>query len=151
MQYIDMNLWLVGDELFNAEMMSKYNNIKLKTPFLNQELIDIALSLETKDKINQQNTKLVFREAAKISLENKWSDKKKLGFPVPLKNWLREEKYYNIIKESFQSDIAKEFFKTKKIMKLLNEHKTGKKDNCRKIWTIYVFILWYQNNFGGNK
>lgn len=151
MQYIDINLWLVGDELFNAEMMSKYNNITLKTPFLNQELIDLALSLETKDKINQKNTKLVFRDAAKISLEDKWSTKKKLGFPVPLKNWLREEKYYNIIKESFESKEAANFFKTKKIIKLLNDHKEGKKDNSRKIWTIYVFILWYQNNFTDNK
>lgn len=150
MQYIDINLWLVGDELYNAEMMGKYNNINLKTPFLNQELIDIALSLETKDKINKNNTKLVFRESAKTVLEDKWSNKKKLGFPVPLKNWLKEEKYYNLIKNTFESAEAKEFFKTNKIMKLLNEHKKGKKDNSRKIWTIYVFILWYQENFGGN-
>ncbi len=151
MQYIDMNLWLVGDELFNAEMMGKHNNLKLKAPFLNQELIDLAMKVPTEYRINKENTKIVFRDAASNTLEDTWTKKKKLGFPTPLKEWLKIDKYYNMIKKEFNSEEATLFFKTDKILNLLEEHFEGKKDNSRKIWTIYVYILWYQNNFGGNK
>lgn len=151
MQYIDINLWLVGDELFNAEMMGKHNNLKLKAPFLNQKLIDLAMNVPVDYRISKENTKIIFRNAAANTLEDTWTKKKKLGFPTPLKEWLKIDKYYNMIKKEFNSEEAKLFFKVDKITKLLEEHKQGKKDNSRKIWTIYVYILWYQNNFGGKK
>ena len=148
MQYIDINLWLVGDELFNAEMMGKYNNINLKAPFLNRDLIDIATKVPVEQRVSIKNTKLVLRLAAKNTLDKNWYDKKKLGFPIPLRNWLKEEKYYNMVKECFESNVANKIFNNKKIINLLDEHRKGKKDNSRKIWVIYVFVLWYQYNLG---
>ena len=75
------------------------------------------------------------------------SSKKKLGFPVPIRVWMKEEDTYKQIKAMFEKNNV--FFKTKKIVKLLDDHKKGKADNSRKIWTIYVFLLWYEIFFGG--
>ena len=79
------------------------------------------------------------------------ADKKKLGFPVPIRVWLRTEKYYGVVSEKFRSKIAEEFFNVNKILKLLDNHKKGKKDNSRKIWTIYTFIVWYEQFFENKK
>ena len=82
---------------------------------------------------------------ARVILPEKWSNKKKLGFPVPIREWLKEEDTYNLIKEKFSK--SGEFFNTKRIIKLLDEHKNSKKDNSRKIWTIYSFLVWYDEYF----
>jgi asparagine synthase (glutamine-hydrolysing) len=72
-----------------------------------------------------------------------WSKRKKLGFMVPFRNWIREDKYYNQVKEVFNRDYVSEFFDVAKINKLLDDHKSGKKNTARKIYTIYTFLLWY--------
>lgn len=145
MQYIDFNFWLIGDILLKADKMSMANSLEVRVPFLDRVLIDTVRKLPTKYKIKDGKTKYLFREVAHDILPEKWSNKKKLGFPVPIREWLKEEDTYNIVKEKFSK--SEEFFKPKKIIKLLDEHKKGKKDNSRKIWTIYSFLVWYDEYF----
>ena len=139
MQYIDFNFWLIGDILLKADKMSMANSLEVRVPFLDRVLIDTARKIPTKYKIKDGKTKYLFREVAHDILPEKWSNKKKLGFPVPMRVWLKEEDTYNLVKERFSN--SNEFFKPEKIIKLLNEHKKGKKDNSRKIWTIYSFLV----------
>ena len=146
MQYIDFNFWLIGDILLKADKMSMANSLEVRVPFLDKPLIDYARKLPTKYKVDKYKTKKIFRDIARESLEDKVSDKKKLGFPVPIRVWMRENDVYNTIKNRFLK--AEEFFDTNKIIKLLDEHKLEKKDNSRKIWTIYIFLLWYDIYFG---
>ena len=89
------------------------------------------------------------RKAAMKHLPDSTAQKKKLGFPVPIRVWLKEEKYYNIVKDAFSSDTAQKFFNKGALMKILNDHYKGKCDNNRKIWTIYVFLVWYDIYFNG--
>lgn len=145
MQYIDFNFWLIGDILLKADKMSMANSLEVRVPFLDRVLIDKVSKLPTKYKIKDGKTKYLFREIAHEILPEKWSNKKKLGFPVPLRQWLKEEDTYNLIKSTFLK--SEEFFKPNKIIKLLDEHKKGKKDNSRKIWTIYSFLVWYDEYF----
>ena len=145
MQYIDFNFWLIGDILLKADKMSMSNSLEVRVPFLDRVLIDTVRKLPTKYKIKDGKTKYLFREVAHDILPEKWSNKKKLGFPVPIREWLKEEDTYNLVKEKFSK--SEEFFKPKKIIKLLDEHKKGKKDNSRKIWTIYSFLVWYDEYF----
>lgn len=77
----------------------------------------------------------------------KTAAKKKLGFPVPIRVWLKEDKYYSIVRERFESDEANRFFHTEKLVRLLDDHRAGKADNSRKIWTLYMFLVWYQIYF----
>lgn len=145
MQYIDFNFWLIGDILLKADKMSMANSLEVRVPFLDRVLIDTARKIPTEYKIKDGKTKYLFREIAHEILPEKWSNKKKLGFPVPMREWLKEEDTYNLVKDKFAS--ASEFFNTKKIIKLLDDHKNGKKDNSRKIWTIYSFLVWYDEYF----
>ena len=145
MQYIDFNFWLIGDILLKADKMSMANSLEVRVPFLDRILIDTARKIPTKYKIKDGKTKYLFREVAREVLPKKWSDKKKLGFPVPIREWLKEEDTYKLIKDKFSK--SEKFFKPEKIIKLLEEHKSGKKDNSRKIWTIYSFLVWYEEYF----
>ena len=149
MQYIDFNFWLIGDILLKADKMSMANSLEVRVPFLDRPLIDYASSLPVEFKTDKYTTKKIFRDIASEVLEDKVSSKKKLGFPVPIREWMKEEETYKQIKALFNKD--NQFFNTKKIIKLLEEHKKGKADNSRKIWTIYVFLLWYEIFFGGSK
>ncbi len=145
MQYIDFNFWLVGDILLKADKMSMANSLEVRVPYLDRVLVDYARHLPTKYKVNEKVTKYVFREVAKEVLDKKVANKKKLGFPVPIRVWLREEDTYNLVKNTFLE--GSEFFNTKYLIKLLDDHKNEKRDNSRKIWTIYTFLVWYKQYF----
>ena len=145
MQYIDFNFWLIGDILLKADKMSMANSLEVRVPYLDRILIDYARELPTKYKIKDGQTKYAFRRVANEVLESKFADKKKLGFPVPIREWIKEDDIYNKIKDTFSR--SSDFFKVEKITKLLDEHKEGKKDNSRKIWTIYSFLVWYDEYF----
>ena len=145
MQYIDFNFWLIGDILLKADKMSMANSLEVRVPFLDRPLVSEVINMPAKYKIVGNQTKYAFREVCKEALPEKWADKKKLGFPVPIREWIKEEDIYNDIYKKFSE--ASEFFKPKEIIKLLEEHKNGKRDNSRKIWTIYSFLIWYQEYF----
>ena len=151
MQYIDINFWLIGDILLKADKMSMAHSLEVRVPFLDRKVFDVARTIPTKYKVNKQNTKYAMRMAAHKYLPNMVAEKKKLGFPVPIRIWLKDEKYYNIIKKAFNSEAANKYFNTSELMKYLDDHKAGKADNSRKIWTVYMFLVWYEDFFGENK
>ena len=145
MQYIDFNFWLIGDILLKADKMSMANSLEVRVPFLDRPLVNEVINIPSKYKIVGNQTKYAFREVCKEELPEKWADKKKLGFPVPIREWIKEEDIYNNIRKIFED--GGEFFKTDRIIKLLDDHCKGKHDNSRKIWTIYSFLIWYQEYF----
>ena len=151
MQYIDINFWLIGDILLKADKMSMAHSLEVRVPFLDREVFDVARHIPTKYKVNNQNTKYAMRMAAHRYLPDMVAEKKKLGFPVPIRIWLRDEKYYNVIKKAFHSEAANKYFNTDVLMQYLDEHKEGKADNSRKIWTVYMFLVWYEDFFGDTK
>lgn len=148
MQYLDINLWMVGDILLKADRMSMANSLELRVPFLDKKVFEVARKLPTKLRVNKKNTKYAMRMAAMRHLPKETAQKEKLGFPVPTRVWLRDEKFYNIVKEMFKSETAEMFFDTDVIVRFLDEHYQNKEDNSRKVWTIYVFLLWYNIYFG---
>ena len=150
MQFIDLNLWMVGDILLKADKMSMANSLEVRVPFLDKEVFEVARHVQPDYRVNREATKYAFRMAAKDYLPEEVASKKKLGFPVPTRGWLKDEKYYNIVKTAFQSEAAQKYFNTDKIVKYLDDHKNGKADNSRKVWTIYMFLVWY-NQFFGNE
>lgn len=148
MQYIDINFWLIGDILLKADKMSMAHSLEVRVPFLDREVFEVARHIPTKFKVNKTNTKYAMRMAAHRYLPDMVAEKKKLGFPVPIRIWLRDDKYYNRIKTAFTSEAAQKYFNTDEIVKFLDNHKDGKEDNSRKIWTIYMFLVWYEDYFG---
>ncbi len=158
MQYLDLHMWMSGDILLKADKMSMANSLELRVPFLDKEVMALAEKIPTRYRVTHNNgtdetkyiTKYAMRLAAKKdtpSETSKTAAKKKLGFPVPIRVWLREEKYYNIVHSMFKSENSQKFFNTAPLLRLLDDHKNGKADNSRKIWTVYAFLVWYMVYF----
>lgn len=147
MQYLDINYWMVGDILLKADRMSMANSLELRVPFLDKKVWEVAATIPTKLRLANHTTKYAMRKAALRHLPEATAKKKKLGFPVPTRVWLKDEKYYNRVREMFQSDTAKEFFNTDVIISFLDDHYNGVEDNSRKVWTVYVFLVWYNIYF----
>lgn len=147
MQYIDIHFWLIGDILLKADKMSMAHSLEVRVPFLDKEVFNVARTIPTCYKVNKENTKYAMRLAAHRYLPDMVAEKKKLGFPVPIRIWLRDEKYYNIVKKAFSGPTAQAYFNTDVLMSFLERHKAGKEDNSRKIWTVFMFLIWHKQFF----
>ncbi len=147
MQYVDIRTWLVQDILVKADRMSMANSLELRVPFLDREMLKLALQIPSCYRVNRETTKLALRGAAAKQLPEKTAKMRKTGFLTPLNDWLRRDEFYSQVKEKFLSETAKQFFNQKYIMKLLDDHKAGAAHNMKKVWSIYCFILWYEKYF----
>ncbi|MCL2461453.1 MAG: asparagine synthase (glutamine-hydrolyzing) [Defluviitaleaceae bacterium] len=147
MQALDIQLWMVGDILLKADKMSMAHSLEVRVPFLDREVFKAASKIPTKYRVNKTDTKYAFRRAAAKYLPEEVAGKKKLGFPVPIRIWLREEKYYNKVKGYFTNETAGKYFRTERLLALLDGHKAGKADNSRKIWTVFMFLVWHERMF----
>ncbi|MBR3646110.1 MAG: asparagine synthase (glutamine-hydrolyzing) [Lachnospiraceae bacterium] len=147
MQYIDTNFWLQGDILLKADKMSMAHCLESRVPFLDIEVFNYAKTLPIDFRCNKEATKRAFRIAAKKHLPEATANKKKLGFPVPIRVWLKDDKYFEKVKAVLTGPASQKYFDTDLLIKLLEEHKEGKADNSRKIWTVYVFLVWYDVYF----
>lgn len=150
MQYLDMHQWMPGDILLKADKMAMAHSLELRVPLLDIELMHTAEQIPSKFLLNEHNTKYAFRQAARRHLPEEWSNRKKLGFPVPIKDWLREEKYYKVVRQLFEQDFVAEFFDQEKLLKMLDDNFADKNDARRKLWTIYSFLTWYDVYFINN-
>lgn len=148
MQYIDINTWLWGDILFKADTMSMAHSLEVRVPFLDREVSKFAFSVPVKHRVDEKETKLYFRKAASSFMPDVTAERKKLGFPIPVRNWFREEKYYTMMKKTLLSETSARFFHQEELSRLIEDHYKGKRDNARKLWTVYAFLLWYEKHFG---
>lgn len=155
MQYLDLHLWMTGDILLKADKMSMANSLELRVPFLDKEVMAAAQRIPTRYRVTRKAatdpdtpyiTKYTMRLAAKKDTPPqtaKTAAKKKLGFPVPIRVWLKEEQYYSTVRDAFTGKAAQEFFHTERLVRLLDDHRAGKADYSRKIWTVFMFLVWY--------
>lgn len=158
MQYLDLHMWMAGDILLKADKMSMANSLELRVPFLDREIMSLAEKIPSRYRVTHEKgttetkyiTKYAMRLAAKKDTPEqtaKTAAKKKLGFPVPIRVWLKEDKYYNIVRRAFEGESSQKFFNTAPLIKLLDDHRDGKADNSRKIWTVFIFLVWYKVYF----
>lgn len=145
--YMDMHLWLPYDILLKADKMTMANSLELRVPFLDKEVFRVSEEIPFKYIIHDYTTKYAFRMAANRTIPEEWARRKKLGFLVPFKDWLKEDKWYNIVRETFEQEWVGEFFDQKELMALLDEHHEGRWNNGRKIYTVYAFLIWYNIYF----
>ena len=143
-QYLDLNLWLPGDILLKADKMSMAHSLELRVPYLDKVVMREAEELPAGYKIDGHDTKAVLRTAANKTLPDAWAHRPKKGFPVPIRQWFMEDKYYGYAKEAFTSDAAAEYFDQTALIKLLDDHRSGAVRNQRKIWTAYTFLTWHK-------
>ena len=146
LQYVDIHVWMLYDILQKADRMSMANSLELRVPFLDKKMLALATQIPSRYRVHGDVTKVALRGAAIKQIPERTANKKKLGFPVPLNDWLRQDKYYELVKKAFESDVAAEYFNQEAIMKLLDGHKAGE-NHMQPIWSIYSFLLWYDEFF----
>ncbi len=146
-QSIDIMTWLHGDILLKADKMSSAHSLELRVPFLDKEVMKVAESLPESARVNNGVSKALLREAALSELPEEWAKRPKVGFPVPIRYWLREEKYYKRVKNVFTQSFVGEFFDQEKLIALLDDHYHEKANHQREIYTVYSFLLWYDQYF----
>lgn len=143
MQYIDLLHWLPGDILQKADRMSMAHSLELRVPYLDREVFRVAEGLPAKYKQKGQVSKYLFRRVAARHLKDAESQRKKLGFPVPLGSFLTSETGAEMIREAFSSPAAEKFFRREALDELLNGRGCGRGNTNRKIWAVYSFLIWY--------
>lgn len=146
-QYLDIKQWLPNDILLKADKMSMAHSIELRVPFLDKEVMSLAGKLPTSLRVNEHQSKYALRTAANQVIPSEWANRQKAGFMVPFREFIKEEKYFNIIKKEFETDYVNEFFDKKAIINLLEDHFSGVSQNARMIYTIYTFLIWYKEFF----
>ena len=146
LQYVDIHVWMLYDILQKADRMSMANSLELRVPFLDKKMLALATQIPSRYRVHGDVTKVALRGAAIKQIPERTANKKKLGFPVPLNDWLRQDKYYEMVKKAFESDVAAAYFNQEAILKLLDGHKAGE-NHMQPIWSIYSFLLWYDEFF----
>lgn len=147
MQQVDLQLWLAGDILLKADKMSMAHSLELRVPYLDKEVFALAAALPAAAKANARMTKIALRQAAACTLPPAAAARKKLGFPVPVRDWLRQEPYTSRVRAVFSRPAAGEFFNVRLLHTMLNHHLHGG-DCWRQIWCVYSFLIWYEQFFG---
>lgn len=143
MQFLDLHTWLPGDILMKADKMTMANSLELRVPFLDREVFQFAAQIPAKYRLAGGTTKYVLREAVRGLLPKEVTERKKLGFPVPTRKWLRDE-HYEFAREMIGSGACDDLFDRTYALTLLKEHKEGVRDHARKIWALVIFLLWRQ-------
>lgn len=142
MQYVDMNTWLRGDILVKGDRLSMAHSLEVRVPFLDKKVFEVASSLATDEKLSHGTTKYIFRHAFRDLVNEETVMRPKLGYPVPVRKWLRED-LYDWAKDIIVNSGADEYIDKKEALRLLDAHREGKEDNYRKLWVILVFLRWY--------
>ena len=145
--YLDMHLWLPNDILLKADKMTMAHSLELRVPYLDRKVWSYARTLPSNLLLDDHQTKTVFRKSSDKVLPEEWVKRKKKGFPVPIRQWLWEEKYASKFREMFNQPFASEFFHTDILLQWLKDHQEKKANNQRKLYTVYAFLLWYKAYF----
>ena len=143
MQYVDLHFWLVGDILLKTDKMSMAHSLESRVPFMDRKVYELSRSIPTRYKVDSTQTKIALRTAAERVIPHDWAQKEKLGFPVPIVNMLRQERYSQQVRAAFLSETARRYFETDRLIALLDEHLSGR-DRSRRIWIVYMFLVWHK-------
>ncbi len=147
MQDIDIQIWLEGDIYLNVDKMSEAAGLEIRMPLTDRRIFDIAAKVPSKYKVNDETNKVVIRTAAAKVLPEEIAFRKKLGFIVPIRIWMADDRYNQDVRAKFDSDMAAKFFNVDEIKAIFEDYIGGNSDNWRKVWTIYTFLVWYEEYF----
>ncbi|MBQ7014258.1 MAG: asparagine synthase (glutamine-hydrolyzing) [Oscillospiraceae bacterium] len=147
MSDVDIRIWLEGDIYLNVDKMSTAAGLEIRMPLTDRRIFDIASRMPSCYKVNEEQNKVAFRTAAAKVLPEEIAFRKKLGFIVPIRIWLADERYNQDVQRLLNSELAAQFYHQEEILKIWEEYIGGNSDNWRKIWTIYTFLVWYEEYF----
>ncbi len=143
MQHIDLFTWLRGDILVKADKMTMANSLELRVPFLDPEVFAVAARLPLQAKITRTTTKYALRRALEPIVPAHVLHRPKLGFPVPIRHWLRAGELLEWAYAMVTTSQAGHLIDLAAVNRMLDEHRTGASDHSRRLWTLLIFMLWH--------
>ncbi|MCV7381063.1 asparagine synthase (glutamine-hydrolyzing) [Mycobacterium alsense] len=143
MQHVDLFTWLRGDILVKADKMTMANSLELRVPFLDPEVFAVASRLPVEAKITRTTTKYALRRALEPIVPAHVLHRPKLGFPVPIRHWLRAGELLEWAYATVDSSQADHLVNLAAVRRMLDEHRTGASDHSRRLWTVLIFMLWH--------
>lgn len=147
MSDVDIQVWLEGDIYLNVDKMSTAAGLEVRMPLTDRRIFDIASRMPSRFKVNEEQNKVAFRTAAANVIPDEIAFRKKLGFIVPIRMWLADERYNQDVQKKLTSEMAGKFFNLDEVDAIWQDYIGGNSDNWRKIWTIYTFLVWYEEYF----
>ncbi len=147
MSNVDIQIWLEGDIYLNVDKMSTAVGLEIRMPLTDRRIFDIASRMPSKYKVNEEQNKVALRTAAAKVLPEEIAFRKKLGFIVPIRIWMADDRYNQDVRAKFHSEMAEKFFNVEEINAVFDDYVGGNSDNWRKVWTIYTFLVWYEEYF----
>ncbi len=147
MSNVDIQIWLEGDIYLNVDKMSTAVGLEIRMPLTDRRIFDIASRMLSKYKVNEEQNKVALRTAAAKVLPEEIAFRKKLGFIVPIRIWMADDRYNQDVRAKFHSEMAEKFFNVEEINAVFDDYVGGNSDNWRKVWTIYTFLVWYEEYF----
>ncbi|MGB6052528.1 MAG: asparagine synthase C-terminal domain-containing protein, partial [Rhodococcus sp. (in: high G+C Gram-positive bacteria)] len=143
MQHLDLFTWLRGDILVKADKITMANSLELRVPFLDSEVFAVAEKLPLEQKITKDTTKYALRQALDGIVPGHVLHRAKLGFPVPLRHWLRGTELFDWAHEQIAESETDHILNKAAITAMLNDHRDGSVDHSRRLWTVLVFMVWH--------
>ena len=147
MSSIDIQIWLEGDIYLNVDKMSEAAGLEVRMPLTDTRIFDIASRMPSKYKVNEEQNKVALRTAAARVLPEEIAFRKKLGFIVPIRIWMADGRYNQDVQAKLKSGICEKFFNVDEVNAIFEDYIGGNSDNWRKVWTIYTFLVWYEEYF----
>ncbi|MFI9818750.1 asparagine synthase (glutamine-hydrolyzing) [Saccharothrix variisporea] len=142
MQHVDLFTWLRGDILVKADKMTMANSLELRVPFLDPEVFRIASQVPSELKLTKETTKHALRRAIRDIVPAHVLNRRKLGFPVPIRHWLKDEMHDWAVDHVRQSQ-TDQYIDKDAVLRVIEEHRSGVADNSRRIWALLVFMIWH--------
>jgi asparagine synthase (glutamine-hydrolysing) len=144
MQLVDVNTWLPGDILVKADRVSQAHGLELRTPFLDREVMAAAARLARVEKTAAGTTKFALREAVSSLLPQAVDERAKLGFPVPIGQWLGGG-MYGYAEQVIRTAQTGQWLDQRAALDVLRRFRAGEPGvTWRHVWLLVVFSLWHQ-------
>lgn len=147
MSDVDIQIWLEGDIYLNVDKMSEAAGLEVRMPLTDTRVFNIASRMPSCYKVNDEQNKVALRTAAAKVLPEEIAFRKKLGFVVPIRMWMADSRYNQDVIEKLSGSTAAKFFNLEEVNRIFEDYIGGNSDNWRKVWTIYTFIVWYEEYF----
>jgi asparagine synthase (glutamine-hydrolysing) len=141
MMYLDAKLMLQNMYLTKVDRASMAVSLEVRSPFLDREIMELSATIPWRYKVKGRQTKYILKKMAEKYLPHDIIYRPKKGFGIPLAYWIKK-----LSKEIFRlaTQCGQDFIRKEYINNLIIEHISNKVDNSTKIWSIYVFLRWYE-------
>ena len=143
MQHLDLFTWMRGDILVKADKMTMANSLELRVPFLDREVFAVAETIPHGLKITEGTTKYALRRAMEQIVPAHVLNRRKLGFPVPMRHWLAGDELYGWAQDTINASQTEDYFDKQALLQMLKEHRDGVSDHSRRLWTVLAFMVWH--------